>query len=382
MPLDGPSFFAQNTEGDLVARFVEDAAASHPEWRVGACLLLPRWWATTQRDFAVALEPYTDYLLGDPDTRRLHLPFASRGRARDALAYLQESDPLVNRARFVTETLKAQVANGRDILISPWLIHGITGDDRELRATIDFARRASEHKLAERRQLLMGLEATAAVISDTASRDALIDEVVEAELELPVYLRMTIDAPESRKPYGDGDGLTGLRAAVDALVANDIGVVLPQVGLMGWLLLPYGVQSFGAGAPSSMDRNLRPVAGRRGGGGAPLHWYFSPSLLGPVLAEELPALEREGVPPCDCPYCTARPPRGGDAFDPRDASLHYLWWCAFLADEVRQAADPLAAVKSRIEAAQQLWQQVRAARVPLDPRSSETHLAAWSAAIA
>jgi hypothetical protein len=383
MPLDGPSFFAHNTEGDLVERFVQDMAVAQPGWRLGACLLLPRWWASTQRDFAIRLEPHTDYLLGDPETRRLHIPFAARGRGRDDLAYLQESDPLVNRGRFVSNTLSAQVANGRDILISPYLIHGITGTDRELRATVDFAARSKSHNLASSRTLLMGLEATAGVFADDRSRDQMIDEVVEADLELPVYLRMTINLPESRKPYGDADSLLGLRAAVEALASNDISVVLPQIGLVGWLMLPFGAQSFGAGTASSMERNLLPVAGGRGGGGAqPLHWFFSPDLLGPVLAEELPSLRREGVVDCTCPYCTATPPRGGTAFDPRAAALHYLWWCAYLADELRQAGDPALVVRDRVAAARRLWQRVREARVPLDPRSSETHLAAWSAAIA
>lgn len=383
MPLDGPSFFAQHTEGDLVERFLQNVVANEPDWSVGACLLLPRWKPSTQRDFAIRFEPYCEYLIADPETRRLHLPFAARGRGRVDLAYLQESDPLVNRDRFVANTLQAQVANGRDILVSPWLIHGLSAGDRELHATIDFATRANGHPLVDSRTLLMGAEATSEVFANKSSRNRMIDEIVEPELGLPLFLRMTIDAPESRKPYGIIDALLGLRAAIDAFKANDIDVVLPQIGLCGWLMLPFGVQSFGAGTKSSMDRNLRPVATGRGGGGAqPLHWYFSPDLLGPVLAEELAGLRSVGMPSCPCPYCTAVPPQGGAAFDQRAADLHYLWWCAALADEVKRANDPASAVRTRVEAAQQLWQQVRAARVPLDPRSSETHLAAWSAAIA
>lgn len=382
MLLAGPSFFVQHTEGDLAERFLRDVAAGQQGWTVGACLLLPRWYASTQRDFAVRFEPHADFLIADPETRRLHLPFDNRGRGKRDMDYLQESDPLVNRGRFVTNTLRAQVANGRDILVSPWLIHGIGGGDQELRATMDFADRASNDQFAQGRTLLMGLEATAAIFADQANRDRMIDEIVEAAAELPVYLRMTIDAPESRRPYGQADALRGLREAVEALQANGISVVLPQIGLCGWLLLPFGARSFGAGAPSSMDRNVRPVAGGRGGGpAAPLHWYFVPDLLGPVLAEELPGLAAVGVPRCPCPYCTATPPRGGAAFDARAADLHYLWWCGNLTDEVRRAADPAGAVRDRVEAARELWQQVRAARVPLDSRSSETHLGAWSAAV-
>lgn len=383
MPVDGPSFFAQHTEGDLVERFLQDASATQPAWRVGASLLLPRWWSSTQRDFALRFEQHADYVLADPETRRLHLPFAARGRARDELDYLQESDPLVNRGRFVTNVLRAQIANGRRVLISPSLIDGLSGDDSELRATIDFATRSRDNPQSENRTLLMGLEATASIFADTASRDRMIDEVVEAELNLAVFLRMTIDPPQSRKPYGEERPLVGLRETVQAFRRNGIDTVLPQIGVCGWLFLPFGAQSFGAGARSSMDRNARPSAGGGGGGGAPpLHWYFAVDLLGPVLAEELPGLQAEGVMACTCPYCAAAPPRGGAAFNQTSADLHYLWWCAQLADEVRQAGDPVAAVRDRVEAAQQLWQQVRAARVPLDHRSRETHLAAWSAVAA
>jgi len=233
MPLGDPSFFVQHTEGDLAERFLADVASNQPGWTVGACLLLPRWRATTQRDFAVRLEPAAEYLIADPETRRLHLPFEDRGRGKVDLDYLQESDPLVNRGRFVSDTLRAQVANGRDILVSPCLIHGLSGGDQELHATVDFATRASTDQFAQGRTLLMGLEATAAIFADKSSRDAMIDEVVEADVKLSVYLRMTIDAPESRRPYGEADALVGLREAVEALAANGINVVLPQMGLCG-----------------------------------------------------------------------------------------------------------------------------------------------------
>lgn len=381
---DTPSFIAHHTEGEWVERFLRDLANDeNRDWHVGACVLLPRWWVSTQLDCAMRIEPLVHFLIADPETRRLHLPFDGRGRARDELAYLTESDPLANRQRFVTQTLEAQVANGRDILVSPWMIHGLTpDDDRHLRATVNFAERAVEHPLAADRQLLMGLEATDAVFADQQLRNRMIDEVVEGAADLPIYLRMTIDAPESRRPYGHADALVGLRATCEAFRDNDREVVLPQSGPVGWLMQPFGARSFGAGTTSSMERNLRPVSGGGGGGAQPLHWYFSLDLLGPVLAEELPRLEMEGVPPCTCPYCRVTPPRPGAGFDKNAAALHYLWCCAYLAEEVRREPNPEAAVRTRVANAQGLWSQVRTAGVPLDSRSRENHLAAWSAAVA
>jgi hypothetical protein len=374
---------AQETEGQVVEEFLDQLAREHEDWYVGACLLLPRWFASTQNDRAARIEPTVDYLLADPETRRLHLSFEGRGRARSELDYLSESDPLANRPRFVRDVLRAQIANGRDILISPWLVHGIGSDERHLGATVEFAALAAEHDLVGDRQLLMGLEATQEVFSDKEARDRMVDEVIEGEAELPVFLRMTIDPPESRRPFGNEDALRGLREAVEAFRDNDRSVLLPQSGLCGWLMLPFGASGFGAGRKASMERNLRPSDSSGGGGGAPpLHWYFSLDLMGPVLAEELPALQAAGVPQCVCPYCLKSPPQVGAAFDANQAAKHFLWSCASITEEVRQAADPAVAVRRRVETAINLWGQIRQSRVPLDSRSQENHLGAWSAAIA
>lgn len=379
---DQAHLLVQEAEGPVIGDFLDRLDNEHNDWYVGACLLLPRWFVSTQTDRAALLAPNVNYLLGDPDTRRLHLTFEGRGRARNELAYLSESDPLANRKRFVRNTLRAQVANGRDILISPWLIHGIGGDERHLEATVRFAALASEHELAENRQLLMGLEATQEIFADKDSRDRMVDEVIEGDAELPIYLRMTIDPPESRRPFGDPDSLRGLRAAIEAFRDNDRRVILPQSGLCGYLMLPFGASAFGAGRRASMERNLRPSDSSGGGGGAPpLNWYFSFDLLGPVLAEELAPLHTAGLPVCSCPYCDESPPVPGPGFDAAQAAKHFLYGCASLAEEVRQAEDPAAVVRNRVANAAALWVQIREAGVGLDNRSQENHLAAWSAAI-
>lgn len=381
--LTQPHLLVQETEGQVVRDFLEQLVGEHDDWYIGACLLLPRWFASTQNDRAALLQQSVDYLIADPDTRRLHLDFDGRGRSRNEFDYLAESDPLANRARFVRNTLRAQVANGRDTLVSPWLVHGLSGDERYLEATVEFAALAATDQLVGDRQLLMGLEATREIFADKESRDRMIDEVIEGEAELPIYLRMTIDPPESHRPYGEEDALRGLRTVVEAFRENDRSVILPQSGLCGWLMLPFGASGFGAGKRASMERNLRPADSSGGGGGAsPLHWYFSFDLLGPVQAEELPALQAAGVPECACPYCREIPPQPGLAFDVGQATKHFLHGCAVLAEEVRQAEDPVAVVRNRVESAEDLWEQIQEARVPLDSRSQQNHLEAWSAAIA
>ena len=380
---DNAHLLVHETEGQVVGDFLEQLVEEHDDWYVGACLLLPRWFASTQNDRAALLQPSVDYLLADPDTRRLHLAFGGRGRSRREFDYLKESDPLANRSRFVRNTLRAQIANGRDTLISPWLIHGLGGDERYLEATVDFAALAAAHELAGGRQLLMGLEATKEVFADKESRDRMVDEVIEGDAELPIYLRMTIDPPESHRPFGEADALQGLREVVEAFRDNDRRVILPQSGLCGWLMLPFGASGFGAGRRASMERNIRPSDSTSGGGGGapPLHWYFSFDLLGPVLAEELPQLHSAGLPACTCPYCSESPPQPGAGFDVDQSTKHFLYGCARLAEEVRQAEDPEAVVRNQIESAEDLWVQIREAQVPLDNRSQQNHLEAWSAAI-
>ena len=84
----------------------------------------------------------------------------------------------------------------------------------------------------------------------------------------------------------------------------------------------------------------------------------------------------------DRPYCEEDLQFGvGAGWMRDDAGLHYLWWCAQLADEVVNADDPAAALQDRLEASREFWNEIQATRVLLDERSVPRHLAAWSAAV-
>lgn len=150
MPLSDLSFLALHQDGTLLDDFLADIVLQHPEWRVGAGLRLPRYRLAYCMDKLDSWEGDADYVLADPETRLMRLPYRNRGRGRDDHPYLQESDPAANRDRFVTRTLRAQVAAGRDVLISPWLIHGTSGTTHELRVTRDLAARALEHRPCRR----------------------------------------------------------------------------------------------------------------------------------------------------------------------------------------------------------------------------------------
>lgn len=386
MPTTDLSFLALHKDGTLLDEFLDDLVGEQEEWRVGAAVRLPRHrlgYCIDKLDTWAASD--TDYALADPETRLMVLPYPNRGRGRDDYGYLQESDPAANRTRFVNGVLRTQASAGRDVLISPWLIHGLTAGKHELNVTMDFARRTLEHPLAENRQVLVGIEATEAIFADKSARDALLDEIVDLDDTPPVYLRMTTSAAlGGRKQYENVAPLRGMRAAVEALVANDHAVLLPQSGLAGWLMLGFGSHCFGAGIPATLQRCPLPVARGGGGGGQPaLQWYFHPQLLGFVLASELADLNGvDGAESCACPYCSAAPPVPGAAFDRTVAEKHFLRWCAALSEEIRRAPDRAEAVRQRVEDAEQHWQRVQEAGVVLDPRSQPSHLAAWTQVVA
>ena len=159
---------------------------------------------------------------------------------------------------------------------------------------------------------------------------------------------------------------------------NDVPTVMPQSGLLGWLMAPHGAMAFGAGTTGSMEWCKPADTGGGGGGNPPLHWHFHPQLLGFVLAEELPSLaEVAGYQACGCPYCASTPPQTGTSFNAEVASRHYLWNCAMLANELRRSPDPDLTVRRRLQAAQSFWNQVQSDGLVLDSRSQASHLEAW-----
>ena len=366
-----------------IENFLAYMRSSYPSWRIGAAVRLPRESSSYQEDAAVAFAAHADYVLADPETRLMHLPFDKRGKGRRDYRYLAEPDPLVNRQRFTERVLEAQIRNAREVLISPWLIHNLSGTTRELTATSAFAALADASSARNGRKLLLGFEATEDIIADTSTRNLFLNELVETPTH-PVYLRMTTGTTAGPSQYAHEAALIGLRRVTESLAENERDLVLPQSGLCGWLMQGFGAIAFGAGVQFSMQRaqTLRTTGGG-GGGSAPLHWYFWPQFLGFVLAEELAQLTAvSGAQACGCPFCQGSPPVGGAAFDREAAELHFLWWCAHLADEVRSASNRAQEIRGRVAGAVSHWGAVQAAGVSLDNRSRPQHLAIWSRVVA
>ncbi|MGI8622783.1 MAG: hypothetical protein ACR2NB_04680 [Solirubrobacteraceae bacterium] len=379
MPITDLSFVAHHSERPAGFASLSGALrGALPTSRIGASIRIPRGRLAYNLGLIGELDPNADYILADPESRQVVLPYAKRGRGRPDHDYLKEDTPAANRARYVEQVLRSQIAHGADTLITPSLIHGLSPGNADLDATVDFANAAIADPLSSGRDLVMGLEALHTVFANTAARNYMINSVVELDGELPVWLRMTITASQGRSQFLQETSLKGLRVVVESLTANSRPVLLPHSGLCGWLMMGFGALAFGAGVPGSLERNVVPSPTAGGGGNPPLHWYFEPQLLGFVRAEEMPGISgTPGFAPCPCPFCGSGLPATGAAFDPGAAARHYLWWCVTLVDDVRAASDRPAHVRGRLDDAVRFWGAVQTAGVLLDDRSKPGHLAVW-----
>lgn len=379
MPATDLSFIAHHSErprgfSDLVA----DLRAAHSTSRIGAAIRIPRGRLTYNQDLMSDLKASASYVLADPETRQVVLPFNKRGRGRADHAYLAEDNPKANRARYVSQVLRSQINHGADALITPSLIHGINPGNVDIDATIDFAKTAVADPASTGHDLIMGVEALHTVFANGTARNYMVNAIVDLDNELPVWLRMTSPAPQGRGQILHEASLKGLRAAVEAFTANDRPVLLPYSGMCGWLMMGFGALAFGAGVPASLERTVIPSPSSGGGGQPPLHWYFEPQLLGFVRAEEMPSISGvTGFTPCPCPFCGGGLPATGAAFDADAAVKHYMWWSIKMVDDLRASGNRADHVRDTLDDAIAFWDDVQKAGVLLDNRSEPTHLDTW-----
>ncbi len=379
-PFSKNSFFLHKGKErtGFVSEVISAIRLGNPSWGVGGCALLTRGRkAYIKNELELFVSSGASYQVADPDCQRLLLDEDARGAGRKDHAYLQGQAPW-NLESLVRDSLQAQIDVGASVLISPWLPHGETGTNNELDMTLCMAREAMNHELTKDKIVLVGFEVTDKVLGNDDARTHLLNQLVEIP-RAGVYLRVSTTSPrEGRSQYARQPGLSGLRHFVSVLARNDMPTVLPQSGLLGWLMAPHGVIAFGAGTTGSMEWCKPPGTGGGGGGKAPLHWYYLPQFLGFVLAEELPSIaDVAGYQPCICPYCVEDPPITGETFNAEVASRHYLWNCSMLANEIRRSANPDQTVRRRLLAAQSFWKQCQQDGLVLDRRSGATHLESW-----
>lgn len=382
MPLSAFSFMVHQgaNRAEVLEGFLDDVRSKQTGWRVGINVGLPRYLTNTGIARLSDLATRASYSLADPETHRREWPLDKRGIGRREFAWLRASSPGADLPGLVRGVIDAQVAANPSAIISPWLTHGVgTPAGRHLEATRECAGLASVDAAAQGRTLFIGACVTEAVIRDASERDYFLDELVDLP-DGAIYLRLLEATGRAYTGYADEEVLTGLRAVGEALQANGRQLLLPQTGLLGWLMMPFGCVSFGAGRASTQQQTAAP----RGGGPSSLERYFFPQLLSYVFRQELPALQAlSGHVECTCPYCGSLPLTGRGAWDEVNAGKHFLWWCARLANEFNQpGVGAHARLQARLAAAQAVLTQAQEAQVVFDPRTSPRHLAVWSRATA
>jgi len=320
------------------------------------------------------------YVLADPATFKLSWPVKTRGRRRPVVRYFLATDPAEKPVAFVDAVLRAQSQHEPSALISPSFIHGSEPGDALLEATTKFARASARHDLAKESQLILGAGVTESIVGNAVAREDFTAEVIEWP-NAPLYLRVQVRGPESYQQYANPAVLAGLRTLVTDLVRNHRDVLLPQCGLVGWMMMGFGAKATGTGISSTWQR-FAPTPGERAGP-SKIRWYFLPQFLGFVQARELDQLKDvTGFKACECPYCEEQDFSDGGEWDKNLAGQHYLWWCARLVRQVGGAADKAATVRSRIARARGFWRAAQEDGVALEARSIPRHLEAWSAAVA
>jgi len=272
----------------------------------------------------------------------------------------------------------AQTQTGADTVVTPSLVHGLDGSMRNLEATALFAQHGQASPLVGDRRLLLGTTVTAAILSDDRARSDYLNALVEFPSG-DFYMRVQLSGSPGYEQVRDRRLIAGLRRAVVALRANDRGVVLPHLGLLGWAMTAFGAEAFGAGINASMQRCCEPS---RGGPPRRLPWYFVPQLLTFVLRDDLAQLQGlSGYEACDREYCrTLLQPRR--AWNSNEAGQHFLYSCCRLASELPadEASRP-EALRKRLVAVADLLGAIQSAGRLLDARSEPKHLADWTAAL-
>ena len=172
-------------------------------------------------------------------------------------------------------------------------------------------------------------------------------------------------------PIGDSAYLVGLREIVGACASNDIAVLLPNSGWVGWLATGWGAHAYSGGAtqsswydraptpmnqPPRVDRiHDRPLITRR---------EFD---LGPDLKAV------DDYEPCDCASCE----KMGGIFSEPLARMHQMRVArseSLAADDLQELEARRLLIRGRLTEADQLW---RSLPVDLQQSISGRHLGLW-----
>jgi hypothetical protein len=348
---------------------------------VAASVFLPDYVPATSARNVAELIPRAAAVMADPALHYRESPPAQRGRLRDVLPYLQGLDPYADPAAFAEAVLTPQVETGANLLITPGLTIGIGASDDALAVSAALALESERLASGTDIDLLIGLAVTPGTVSDVRRRNDLLNAIVDDFPEGDILLRLFVSSgSEAYSQYADREVLEGLALITSSLGDNGRRVVLPQLGLAGWLLMARGAHAFGSGVSSTLQSCCERSPGIRR---QPLPRYFLPQLLGFVVREELNVIRGvDGYTECECPFCQRLLPGAASGWNADLAGQHYLWTCMRLASEAGRVTDPRQVIAERVVAARRFRRQLQASSVPLSRRSEPRHLAVWSQVVA
>jgi hypothetical protein len=229
------------------------------------------------------------------------------------------------RALWIRQTADAQVAAGASVLLSPGSF--ITGPAGVVAEVSDAAGIASTYP---RRPLLLNLPMDKSIIIDPVARATMLARmlplVVGNDTLDGIFVRVRVPSysPSYTEPRRTGL-LEGLADFVSTLARAGVRVILPNLGVTGWMLTGFGAAGFGAGTSWSQRAWLEPGGGPQGVGR-----MYEPQLLHTVPAtvhQQLVGMP--GFRRCRCRHCLAHwattPPTALPLpWDFELAGLHYL----------------------------------------------------------
>lgn len=321
--------------------------------------------------------PGYSILIADPDLHeRPTDPAALSDTRRRHAPYLLKPATTSPNATFIADILKAQRDAGATVLLTPTGRVTELNAENSLRQTMRWV--SATRATGPSEPLLVNLTLSHAWIADSGFREILLNEIVDSK-ERSWYLRVRWHAPRvASGQLADRDLLEGYKHLAQVMASEDKVLLLPQTGLVGWLMGAFGALGFsvGTGGPqrSFADRvEMR----RKGTPPPPIPRYFEPSLLHRIAADTRRRLaSRSGYRACTCTYCDGltrgKLISGPRQWNERDAH-HYIASLAAL-QASPATTDRRAEVRRVVTAARATEAAIAP---PLRGDDRPTHLSTW-----
>ena len=315
--------------------------------------------------------------IADPDFHKRPSAAAAptTGRRRAPAPHLAGPAPAAPDKAYIEGVLKMQRDAGATVLLTPTGPIGEADAERTLRKAMRWASATRATGPAE--PLLVSLTLSRAWIADESMREVLLNEIVDSS-EPNWYLR--VRWPASRPASGqlvDPELLEGYRQLAAVMADEGKALLLPQTGLVGWLMGAFGARGFSAGTGRPEQAYTDKIDFRRKGRQPPpIRRYFEPGLLHRVLADTHPRIASQpGYAACGCAYCDGltrgSPITAPKAWNERD-SHHLVAMLARL-----QGGVPASGRRAHILQAVTAAEALAASAGPLRADDRPLHLAVW-----